>query len=70
MKRWYSSRAIWTNIAMAVAMLVPIASTQLVDVVGVDMALKVGAGLGLLNAVLQVVIRVFVTDSAIGKTVV
>lgn len=67
-KQWYRSRAVWTNIAMFVATTIPIISSQAGDVIGTTMALKVATILGLFNAVLQVAIRIFLTDSAIKQT--
>ena len=65
-KRWYQSTAIWTNIALALAMIVPILSAQLGQIVGDDMALRIAASAGLLNAVVQVIVRVFFTSTAIA----
>lgn len=67
-KPWYTSRAVWTNIAMFSAALIPIISSQAGDVIGTTMALQVATVLGLFNAVLQVAIRIFLTDSAIKQT--
>ncbi len=65
-KPWYRSATIWTNIALALAMIVPILSAQLGQIVGDDMALRIAAGAGLLNAVVQVIVRVFFTSTAIS----
>ena len=65
-KRWYQSTTIWTNIALALAMIVPILSAQLGQVVGDDMALRIAAGAGMLNAIVQIIVRVFFTSTAIA----
>ena len=65
-KRWYQSTAIWTNIALVMAMIVPILSAQLGQVVGDDLAIRIAAGAGMLNAIFQIIIRVFFTSTAIA----
>lgn len=67
-KPWYRSATIWTNIGVFAASVVPLLSTQLGDIIGVDRALQIAAVLGLGNAVLQVGIRVFLTSGPIGPT--
>lgn len=67
-KPWYKSATIWTNIGVFAASVVPLLSTQLGDIIGVDAALRIAAVLGLANAILQVGIRVFLTTGPIGPT--
>lgn len=67
-KPWYRSATIWSNVALALAMIVPILSAQLGAVVGDDMAFRIAAGAGLINAVVQVIVRVFVTGTPISRS--
>jgi hypothetical protein len=67
-KPWYKSATIWSNIGVFFASVVPLISTQLGDIIGVDRALQIAAILGLCNAVLQVGIRVFLTNKPIAPT--
>ena len=67
-KPWYRSATIWTNVALALAMIVPILSAQLGAVVGHDLALRIAAGAGLLNALVQVIVRVFFTNTALTRS--
>ena len=67
-KVWYKSTTIWTNIGAFSAIVVPIISTQLGDVIGVERALQIAAGAGFLNSILQVGIRVFLTSGPIAPT--
>ena len=67
MKPWYQSVTIWTNIGAFAAAAVPLVSSQLGDVIGVDRALQVSTALGLGNALLQLFIRYFLTSSGIQR---
>ena len=64
-KRWYQSVTVWSNIGVFAASVVPIISTQLGDIIGVERSLQIAAVLGLGNAILQVAIRVFLTNAPI-----
>ena len=64
-KRWYQSVTVWSNIGVFTASVVPIISTQLGDIIGVERSLQIAAVLGLGNAILQVAIRVFLTNAPI-----
>lgn len=63
MKPWYKSKIIWTNIGAFVGAIVPILGTQLGDIIGNETALQITAVIGLLNAMLQVGLRIFVSTS-------
>lgn len=67
MKKWYQSKTVWTNIGAFAAAVVPILGTQLGDIIGIDMALRIAAITALINAVLQIGIRVFVTSEPITR---
>lgn len=68
-KPWYRSATIWLNIATALAMIVPVLSAQLSVIIGDDMALRVAAGAGLLNTIVGILVRVWLTNTGItGRT--
>lgn len=66
MKSWYRSSAIWTNIAVFVAAVVPLLLAYLSGLpISEDTAGVIAATLGVFNAVLQIGIRVFLTNTGI-----
>lgn len=67
-KPWYTSKTIWTNAIVALSMFIPVITGGLGDLMSQEMALKLATVFGIANAGLQIVLRVFFTDSAIdGK---
>jgi len=64
MKKWYQSKTIIINAATFIAIVVPILSSQLDAVVGTEMALRIAAGAGLLNSIVQAFMRSFVDQTA------
>ena len=64
---WYKSKTIWSNIAVFTAAVVPVVTSQLGDIVSTDTALLVASILGMVNAVLQIAIRVFMTGTPIER---
>lgn len=63
MKKWYQSKTILINTATFIAIVVPILSSQLDAVVGTEMALRIAAGAGLLNTLVQAFMRSFVDQT-------
>ena len=63
MKKWYQSKTIIINAATFIAIVVPILSSQLDAVVGTEMALRIAAGAGLLNSIVQAFMRSFVDQT-------
>ena len=69
-RKWYQSKTILSNIVVFVATVIPVITAGLGDLLSTEQTLTVVTILGLANAVLQVFIRVFMTNSAIEKTAV
>ena len=63
MKKWYQSKTILINTATFLAIAVPILGSQLDAVVGTEMALRIAAGAGVLNAIVQAYMRAFVDQN-------
>ena len=64
-KPWWKSTTIWVNIGAFLSMLIPIVGTQLGDIIGTERALQVASVIGLINAILGIAIRAFLTSTAI-----
>lgn len=67
-RKWYTSKTIYSNLAVFIATAVPVITAGLGDLLTVEQALTTATILGMANAVLQIFIRVFMTNSAIEKT--
>jgi hypothetical protein len=67
-KPFWKSATIWSNIAVFVATTIPIVTAGLGDLLTVEQALTAATVLGMANAMLQVFIRIFMTNSAISGT--
>lgn len=63
MKKWYKSKTILINTATFIAIVVPILSSQLDAVVGTEMALRIAAAAGVINALVQAFLRAFVDQT-------
>ena len=66
-KPWYKSRTIWSNAIVFVLALLPVIGAQLDVIVGTERALAIASVLGILNTVLQTVLRVFFTTTPISN---
>ena len=67
-RKWYTSKTIWSNVAVALATSIPVITSGMGNLLSTEQALTVATVLGMGNAVMQIIIRTFMTNSAIERT--